>query len=66
MFRSKGEATAEEIMAAMNRAFCLGAASVPRPHGGRRFPKVSAALRQAELSPITLRGGGECAIASAL
>ncbi len=30
-----------------------------------RFPKVSAALRQAEYT-ITLRGGGACAIASAL
>ena len=51
----KGEATAEECMAAMNRVRMVD----------DRFPKVSAALRQAEYT-ITLRGGDACAIASAL
>lgn len=61
----KGEATAEECMAAMNRVL-PPALQVSRVRMvDDRFPKVSAALRQAEYT-ITLRGGGACAIASAL
>ena len=61
----KGEATAEECMAAMNRVL-PPALQVSRVRMvDERFPKVSAALRQAEYT-ITLRGGGACAIASAL
>ena len=60
-----GEATAEECMAAMNRVL-PPALQVSRVRMvDDRFPKVSAALRQAEYT-ITLRGGGACAIASAL
>ena len=61
----KGEATAEECMAAMNRVLppALQVSRVRMVND--RFPKVSAALRQAEYT-ITLRGGGACAIASAL
>ena len=61
----KGKATAEECMAAMNRVL-PPALQVSRVRMvDDRFPKVSAALRQAEYT-ITLRGGGACAIASAL
>lgn len=61
----KGEATAEECMVAMNRVL-PPALQVSRVRMvDDRFPKVSAALRQAEYT-ITLRGGGACAIASAL
>lgn len=61
----KGEATAEECMAAMNRVL-PPALQVSRVRMvDDRFPKVSAALRQAEYA-ITLRGSGACAIASAL
>ena len=61
----KGEATAEECIAAMNRVL-PPALQVSRVRMvDDRFPKVSAALRQAEYT-ITLRGGGACAIASAL
>ena len=61
----KGEATAEECMAAMNRVL-PPALQVSRVRMvDDRFPKVSAALRQTEYT-ITLRGGGACAIASAL
>ena len=60
-----GEATAEECMAAKNRVL-PPALQVSRVRMvDDRFPKVSAALRQAEYT-ITLRGGGACAIASAL
>ena len=61
----KGEATAEKCMAAMNRVL-PPALQVSRVRMvDDRFPKDSAALRQAEYT-ITLRGGGTCAIASAL
>ena len=61
----KGESTAEKCMAAMNRVL-PPALQVSRVRMvDDRFPKVSAALRQAEYT-ITLRGGGACAIASAL
>ena len=60
-----GEATAEACMAAMNRVL-PPALQVSRVRMvDDRFPKVSAALRQAEYR-ITLTGGGTCLVAMAI
>ena len=60
-----GEATAEVCMAAMNRVL-PPALQVSRVRMvADRFPKVSAALRQAEYR-ITLTGGGACLVAMAI